>query len=158
MGDRDEKLKSILGSQRDEVRAFLGGLSDTDLLTKTDLGWSVSQVAGHIAESPPGDTYVAKRLAQGKNATLPGFLAFVINLGNWWGTRKYKRTSRDILVKTWDTQHAKLTDYVATLTDSELDRGGVVMGMGRVTLYEYLVQSPSHARDHAKAIERALAR
>ncbi len=113
-------------------------------------------VGGHIAQAPGGDVYVAKRLAKGSNATLPGFLAFVLDLSNWWGVRKFAKATRADLLAAWENGHNDLFSFATTLSDDELDRGGTVMSLGKQTAYSFLKQSPSHSQEHAEAIRAVI--
>jgi hypothetical protein len=157
MGDRIVELQAIIEGAHAEIRALMERLTPEDLRKRTENGWSVGKLAGHIAESPSADLYVAKRLADGRNATIPAALSFIIDTVNYFSVRKYGNTTRDRLLAEFAAQHDKLNQYVAALTQQQLDRGGIVFGRGRQTLYEYLKGSPSHAREHADSIERALA-
>ena len=74
LDERVDTLRAIVVAHHQEMRRLIGALSDADLDRRTEIGWSVRAVAGHIAQAPSSDIYVARRLAAGKSATLPGFL------------------------------------------------------------------------------------
>lgn len=156
MGDRRAELRDIITAGYEESRALIERLTEADLAQRTDTGWTVAQTAGHIARSPGGDVFVAKRLSAGKNATLPRFLWFAIDIRNYLGVRGYKTAARGDLLREFEGGHNKLFGFVNELTDEDLDRAGTVLGRGRMTAYEYLRQSPAHANEHADGIRRAI--
>lgn len=156
MGQRTEELRDVITRNYEDIRTLFGRMSEADMSKKTDTGWPVRALAGHIAESPGSDTYVAKRLSAGKNATLPGFLSFVIDLGNWWSIRKYGKATKADLLGAWENAQNQFFAYVTELTDEQLDRAGTVMGLGQRTAYEYLKGSPSHSQEHAESIRNVI--
>lgn len=154
--DRLSAVRDILTAHYEDMRALIGGLSETDLGRKTDNGWSVRLVAGHIAASPGGDIYVLKRLTEGKNATLPKPLAFVVNLMNWQGVRKFRKATTADLLTELETQHNAFFAYVTALSEEQLDRRGTVFGLGELSAIDYLKQTPSHGREHGESIRKAV--
>jgi hypothetical protein len=156
LDERLDGLRSIASANHREMRQLIGALSDTDLDARTEIGWTVRAVAGHIAQAPGGDIYVARRLAAGKNATLPNFLAFTINIANWFAARKLRRATRAELLAELDQQHSRYVIYIESLGTYQLDQSGAVMGLGRLTTFEYLHQSPAHAQEHAGSIRRSV--
>jgi hypothetical protein len=99
---------------------------------------------------------VAKRLSQGRNATIPPFLSFAIDLRNYAALRKYRRATKAGLLRELESQHNNLFAYVNELADEELDRRGAVFGLGQMSTFEYLRRAPEHARDHGTGIRKAL--
>lgn len=156
LDERVDALRAIVSANHQEMRRLIGALSDADLEKRTDIGWNVRAVAGHIAQTPAGDVYVARRLSTGKSATLPGFLAFTIDVANWFAARKFRRATQPELLAELDRQHAGLMTCVESLSAYQLDRSGAVMGVGTLTTFEYLRQSPAHAHEHAASIRRAV--
>ena len=157
MSTRTEQLREVLDANHAEMRSLIESLAPEQLRRKTEAGWTVGQMAGHIAASASGDIYVAKRLAQGKAAELPGFLSFIINIANWWGVRKFKTASTADIVAACDEGHQALTGFVSGLTEEQLDRAAAVMTIGRISTFDYLKRSPAHTQEHAALIRRALA-
>lgn len=156
LDERVDTLRAIVVAHHQEMRRLIGALSDADLDRRTEIGWSVRAVAGHIAQAPSSDIYVAHRLAAGKSATLPGFLFFTIDIANWFAARKFQKGTQQELVVELDRQHAKLVTYLESLSADQLDRPRSVMGLGRLTTFEFLHQCPSHAQEHAASIRRAV--
>lgn len=154
MDERGAELRAIMSANHLEMRQLIGALSDADLDRRTEIGWNVRAVTGHIAQAPAGDLYVVRRLAAGKNATLPGVLTFTIDLANWLAARKFRKATQPELLDELDRQHARLVTYVESLSADQLDRSGTVMGLGSLTTFEYLQQSPSHSQEHASSIRR----
>ena len=156
LDERVDTLRAIASANHEEMRRLIGSLSDADLEKRTEIGWRVPAVAGHIVQAPAGDVYVARRLAAGKSATLPGFLSFAIDIANWFAARKFRKATQQELLAELDRQHAGLMTYVGSLSAYQLDRSGAVMGLGKLTTFEYLHQSRSHTQEHAASIRRAV--
>jgi hypothetical protein len=149
-------LRDTLEETYRENRALIAGLSDADLMRPAaNPKWRVRQLAAHIAEDDGGTLYVGRLLARGKNARAP---AFVVNLANWWGLRKHRDARAGSLTRVMDGRHQELMAWFDTLTPEQLASGGVVSGMGRLTLAEFLGASGAHSREHGKEIRDALGR
>ena len=56
-----------------------------------------------------------------------------------------------------DCQYTALVSYVESLNAYQLDQGGSVMNLRKLTTFEYLRQSLLHAREHASSIRSAVA-
>lgn len=156
MPDRLPELREIVTRDYEEMRSLLSRLGDDTLARKAANGWTIGQVAGHIASGPAGNIYVLNRLRRGKNVTVPGPLAFLINVRNWWMLRGYKRTSKQELLATVEKQHNEFFAYLNGLTDEDLDRGGEVLGLGKMTVYEYVKRSGDHPREHAADLRKTI--
>jgi hypothetical protein len=156
MSDRLPELREIVTRDYEEMRLLLSRLGEATLARKAGNGWTVGQVAGHIAGSPRGNTFVLNRLRRGKNVTVPGPLAFIINVRNWWMLRSYKRTSKQELLATLEAQHNEFFAYLNGLADADLDRGGEVLGLGTMTVYEYVKRSGEHPREHASDLRKTI--
>lgn len=149
MGDRLGEIRDVAARDYEEVRSLITSLPDDALTRKTSNGWTVGQLASHIAGSPKGHIYVIGRLRKGSSATVPGPLSFIVNVMNWNDARKFKNTDKAALLAAAERCY---NDYVAALdglSEDELDRGGDVLGLGKMTLYEYLMKSGDHGREHA---------
>ncbi len=155
--DRLNDVRDILTSHHEDMRSLIGGLDDADLDRRTENGWSIRMMAGHIAESPKGDIYVLKRLTAGKNATLPKPLAFILDLVNWKDVRKFRRATKPDLLSVLETEHNAIFAYVTALSEEQLDRRGIVFGRGELSALEYLQQTPAHGREHGASIRNAVA-
>lgn len=154
--DRLSDLRDILTNHHEEMRLLISGLREADLDRKTDNGWSVRLLAGHIAAAPTGDIYVLDRVTRGRNATLPKPLAFVLDIMNWVNGRKFRKASKPDLLTEQESQYNVLFAYVTALSEEQLDGRGTVFGMGELSAFEYLMQTPSHGREHAESIRSAI--
>lgn len=156
MTERLADLRDSLTRDYEEMRTLFERLRETDLGTRTPNGWTVAQVAGHIAVTPDGDIWLLDRLRKGRNAQLPGVLAPLMNttidVGNWSRVRRFRSATKDDLLRALEDGHNKLFAYVNGLSDEELDRGGEVFRLGRFTTREYVLQRGDHAREHAGAL------
>jgi hypothetical protein len=157
MSDRIAEIRDVLARDHAEMRALFEQLTPENMrLPAGDDGWTVAQLAGHIAVSPRGQILFVNRLRRGKGITVPKPLTFVINIRNWWMTRRFKQTTRDELLATLEASHRDLLAAVETLTEEELDRGGNVLTNGYQTLYENLMSfGGDHGREHAADLRRA---
>lgn len=150
------ELRKALDATYQENRALIAGLSDADLVRRTpNPKWRVRQLAAHIAEDDGGTVYVGKLLARGKNAKAPDF---VVNLANWWGLRKHRKARAADLLPVMDQKHRDLLAWLETLTPEQLQRGGEISQMGRMTLAEFLDRNQQHSREHGNEIRTALGR
>ena len=157
MGQRTEGLRDMISKNYDDIRSLFERLSEADLDKNTDNGWTVRKLAGHIAGAPGGAIYITKRLAAGKSATVPGFLAFALSLRNWLGVRRFSKATKADLLRAWESGHNELFAFMTTLTDEQLDKGGTVMGMGEHTAYSFLAKGVAqHAQEHANDIRKAI--
>jgi hypothetical protein len=149
-----DTIRQSLEATYQENRALIAGLNDADLNRPSpNPHWKVRQLAAHVAEDDAGTLYVAKLLAQSKNAKAPDIL---VNVLNWWGLRKYKRAGVAELLPVMDRGHTELITWLDALPPEALERGGEISGMGRLTLAEFLVQNCEHSRAHAADIRTAL--
>jgi hypothetical protein len=156
MGDRHAELRDVITAGYEASRGIFERLTDAHLDLRMDNGWSVAQMAGHIASAPRADIYVTRRLSEGKNATLPAFLAFAIDITNYFGVRRYRKARKGDLLLELESQHNQLFSFLNDLSEEALYRGGTVFRRGRMTAYEYLRQSPAHAREHGESIESVI--
>jgi hypothetical protein len=156
MADRIAELREAVTRDYEDARALISRLGADTLARKTPNGWTIGQLAGHIATSPKGDVFVLDRLSKGKSASLPGALRFAIDLMNWWDVRKYKGMAKEGLLKVAEECHNERFARLNALSDEDLDRGGEVLSMGKLTAYEYMKRSGEHPREHAAEIKKAL--
>ena len=130
MSERLAEVRDILSRNYEEMHALIGGLADGDLDRTTANGWSVREMAGHIANSPNGDIFVMRRLRAGKSASFPSFLRWVVNIMNFQTKRKHSKASKADLLAEHEAKHNELFAYINTLSDEDLDRRGSVLSMG----------------------------
>lgn len=68
-----------------------------------------------------------------------------------------KQATQPELLAAAESAHHRLAACVEGLQESELDRGGVIWGMGQRTVYEFLAQNvASHAEEHRQEIRAAI--
>jgi hypothetical protein len=156
MADRLAELREIVTRDYEEARALIARLGADTLARTTSNGWTVGQLAGHIATSPKGDVFVLDRLSKGKSASVPGPLKFMIDLMNWWNVRKYKGMPKDDLLKVAEDCHNERFARLNMLSEDDLDRGGEVLSLGKLTAYEYMKRSGEHPREHAAEIKKTV--
>jgi hypothetical protein len=156
MPDRLAEIRDVATRDYEEVRALIDRLGEDTLLRETSNGWTVGRLAGHVASSPKGHIFVIGRLRKGGNATIPSPLSFLIDVRNWWEGRSFKRASKQEILRAAEGCY---NDYIAAingLTEDELDRGGDVLRLGKMTLYEYLMKSGDHGREHAAELRKTI--
>lgn len=156
MPDRLQEVREIVTRDYEEMRSLVSRLGDDTLGRKTSNGWTVAQLAGHIAMSPEGDIFVLDRLRKGSSASLPGPLSFLIDVMNWRGVRKFKAASKQALLEAMEKAHTKRMTHLNGLTDADLDKGGEVLRMGKMTAYEYMKRSGDHGREHAADLRKTI--
>lgn len=155
--ERKAELLGALDTADRETRALLESLSDADLGKKTDeSNWTVGQLAGHVVQVPWAERVLGK-LSHNKDAGAPPGLDFLLDLGNWWNTRRFKNTSQAALLETWSTSFADYRTYVEAIPEDVLENGGDVPGRGRMTVRDFVLSAPDHTRQHAETIQKAIA-
>ena len=157
MDARIAGVRDSLTINHDETAALLKRLSAEQLQRTAANGWTVAQLAGHVAVAPSSGMYVLTRLRKGGNATVPSFLSWVPALRNWFIVRKYKSATPQDMLKTAEDAYNEVLAWVNTIEDGELDRAGEVFGVGHQTVAEFLGYILVHGREHRAEIEAALA-
>jgi hypothetical protein len=156
MPDRLAEIRDVATRDYEQVRALIDRLGEDTLARETSNGWPIRRLAGHIASSPNGHIFVIGRLRKGGNATIPSPLSFLIDLRNWWEGRTFRNATKQAILQSAETCY---NDYIAVvngLSEDELDRGGNVLRLGKMTIYEYLMKSGDHAREHAADLRRTI--
>jgi hypothetical protein len=155
MGQRHDELKEAVRQDYREMRALFEQLTQEMMQRPATDGWTVGQLAGHIAVSPRGQMFLVGRLRRGRNATVPKALAFIVNVRNWWMVRKFAKPTREQLIATLDAAHGDLLAYIDGISDEELDKGGTVFNSGYQTVYESVIGGANHSREHAAVLRSA---
>jgi len=155
MSQRHEELKDAVTRDYDEMRDLLSRLTPEMMARRATDGWRVGQLAGHIAVSPRGLIYVLDRLRKGRNVRIPKPFGFVVNVRNWWTVRTFSNPTREQLLYAFDHAHQALLAYLGGLSDDELDRGGHFLDNGHQTVYENVIRSADHSREHAAVLREA---
>jgi hypothetical protein len=154
MSRRDD-MRDAVTRDYQEMRTLFERLTPEMMGVRATDGWTVGQLAGHIAVSPRGLIFVLGRLRKGRNVRVPKALAFVVNVRNWWMVRKFANPTREELITALDDAQAALLAYIEGLSDEEIDRGGQFLDDGYQTVYDNVMRSGEHSREHAEALRAA---
>ena len=157
MDDRINAIRDGIAVNFDETTALLKRLSADDLKKRAANGWTIAQLAGHVAVSPSTMIYVLSRLQRGGNATVPSFLSWAPAVRNWFIVRKYNSATAEDMLKTTEEARDELLAWVDNTKPEDLDRAGEVFGIGRKTVAESLHYILEHGREHRAEITAALA-
>lgn len=157
MDARISGKRDALAVNHAETAAMLKGLSSDDLKRRAVNGWTVAQLAGHVAVSPSSAIYVLDRIRRGGNATVPSFLSWAPALRNWFIVRKYNSATTDDMMRTADGARDDVLAWVDTVKDGDLDNAGEVFGVGRQSVADFLDYILVHGREHRAEIASALA-
>ena len=149
-------IRDSLAVNLEETRALLQRLGPDDLKRTAANGWTVAQLAGHVAVAPSSALYVLKRLKDGRNATVPKFLSWAPALRNWFIVRRYNSATVADMLKVAEASYGELVAWVNNVSDVDLDRAGEVFGSGRQTLRSFLEYVLEHGREHRAEIDAAL--
>jgi len=99
--------------------------------------WSVGVVARHIAASHYGALGLAKMMVAGEK--LPELTEGVIDQMNSKHAEKHRHCTRDEVLKILRENGTSVADYVAGLSDTDLDRTGHIAAAGGDMTTEHLV-------------------
>jgi uncharacterized damage-inducible protein DinB len=157
MDPRISAIRDSLNTNHAETAAMLKNLSADALKRRAANGWTVAQLAGHVAVAPSSAMYVLKRLSKGGNATVPSFLSWAPALRNWFSVRKYNSATTDDMLQTAGKARDEVIAWTDKIADGDLDRAGEVFGVGRKTVAEFLDYILEHGREHRAEITAALA-
>ena len=119
-----------------------------------DERWSVGVVARHIAASHYGALGLAKMMVAGEK--LPELTEVAIDHLNSKHAEKHRHCTRDEVLKTLRENGASVADYVAGLSDIDLDRIGHIAAAGGDMTTEHLIaniiiRAGGEHLSHAKA-------
>jgi hypothetical protein len=148
------EMRASVERDHAEMRGLFEQLTPEMMSRPATDGWTVGQLAGHIAVSPRGLIFLLGRLRRGRNVTVPKPLAFIVNVRNWWMVRTFKNPTRDQLTAALDASHAALVEYLAGIREDELDNGGFVLTQGQRTVYEAVLGSVDHSGEHAADLRK----
>jgi hypothetical protein len=99
--------------------------------------WSVGVVARHIAASHFGALGLAKMMVAGEK--LPDLTEGVIDQMNSKHAEKHRLCTQDEVLKTLRGTGTSAADYVAGLSDNDLDRSGHIAAAGGDMTTEHLI-------------------
>jgi hypothetical protein len=101
--------------------------------------WSVGVVARHIAASHYGALGLAKMMVAGEK--LPELTEGVIDQMNSKHAEKHRLCTRDEVLKILRENGSSAAEYVAGLSDTDLDRSGHIAAAGGDMTTEHLILS-----------------
>ncbi|PWB65471.1 MAG: hypothetical protein C3F14_05445 [Deltaproteobacteria bacterium] len=132
--DLAERFKTF----NDEVIEFVTNCSD-ESWNKVCPGerWSVGVVVRHIAASHYGALGLAKMMATGEK--LPDLTQDGIDRLNLKHAEKHRYCTRDEVLKALRENGASVADYVAGLSDTDLERSGHIAAAGGDMTTEQLI-------------------
>jgi len=138
MSKRAIDLAGRFKAFNDELIGFIKNCSDENW-RKVCPGeqWSVGVVARHIAASHYGALGLAKMMVAGEK--LPELTEGVIDQLNSKHAEKHHHCTRDEVLKTLRENGTSAADYVAGLSDIDLDRSGHIAAAGGDMTTEHLI-------------------
>jgi hypothetical protein len=134
--DLSDRFKTL----NNQLIGFVQGCSDENW-GKVCPGerWPVGVVARHIAVSHYGAIGLAKRMVRGE--PLPVLTQSVIDRLNHEHAEKHRHCTRDEVLKSLRENGASIADYVAGLSDTDLDRSGHIAAAGGDMTIEQLIMN-----------------
>jgi hypothetical protein len=145
---RLDKTRALLDSVLDQV----GGQVEAQVYSD-GLGWTVRQLAIHLADAERGQHNVAVNIADGRDIVPPDF---DIERYNRRITEKLDdKTFEQARQELAESRH-KLKEWLRTLSDEQLDRAGRHASQHILTVEQFVKVIGNHERDHANDIARAL--
>jgi hypothetical protein len=154
-------VRATWEDSHNKTRTLIGGISDADLERPTDnAGWTVRNLAAHIAEADALVASSAKRLSQGKN---PFFLPLPTPIANWLGNmrnkssvKKYRAATTAELVTLADTAHAKACEALDGIPADGWHKAAKVPAIGVHTLASFIGLFVDHTDEHSAVLKKAL--
>lgn len=148
---------AYLDDSRADLRAILTRLSKEDWeapIQDEDLQWTARQIIAHLVDAQRGMLGQMMKINQGAEAIPPDF-----DLARWNKRaveKQSERTPDDLLAQLTD-DFAKLTTFLATLTDADLDKRGRHSSLQIMSIEETARLIGEHERHHAQTIAAKLA-
>jgi Mycothiol maleylpyruvate isomerase N-terminal domain len=143
------------------ARCVLAELDAAALDLPTDnSGWTVRNLAAHIATGASIVTMSAPRLADGKGLSslpVPNWLGNKI--GDMFNKRTVKNHAQDgvaELLGLIDSEQQRALAALAEVPDSGWNKRGAIPGIGRVTLAELVRVYARHYDDHLAVLKKAI--
>ncbi len=158
LSDRHERLKFKMAQARQELLATLQNLTPAQLeLPTRNEGWSVGQVAAHIAGAEGGMEVIAQRiLAQDpqQRETAAG-----LDIDRYNASMLRRRVGKSIpeLQAELEASRSRMLAFLERVGEADLDLPGLHPAYGETTLYGLFVIIYKHERIHTEDIQQALA-
>lgn len=156
MSERKEKLKRKLSEARAYLNEVLDQVEDRweVQVHSQEGGWTVRQLANHLASADHGHNNMVMNIAEGINVVPEDFDLERFNRRNTEKTvDKPAQLSREELTQ----QRAELLKWLETVDEEKLDREGRHGTLRILSVAHILRMMSLHERDHANEIARALA-
>jgi len=139
MSQRAGELAAKLEVFRSDIVTFVENCSDDDWgKTCSAEGWSVGVVARHLGASHLGVLDLAKMIVAGK--ALPELTTEIIDQLNAQHAEKHAGCTRDEVLGILGAKVPEFVQYVAGLSDEDLDRAGYLALLGSDVSIEKLIE------------------
>jgi hypothetical protein len=158
MGQRAEALASDFEAAAKEFEGTVKQIPADKWNTDCDGGWTVGQVAEHVAGQFPLEMEFITAAAEGQ--PLPGYGWDDINTRNDGRAAQNKGMSRDQVLATLDQHVPSVAAYIRGLDDSKLDdKSALPLADGAEVTTEQILQGGiliDHVRGHLKSIRAVI--
>jgi DinB superfamily len=135
-----------------EVRETLGRLHPDDMNRKSgNEGWTVGNVARHIAKSPGGVVRYTKNIREGKSLNYPRFMIDAFN----WVQARIDRTDLERLLPIYIEGHAQFAAEIESSAGDDWTRKSKVLGQ-EIDLEGWFRMNMAHERDHLAELKAGL--
>jgi hypothetical protein len=137
MSERTQKLAERLRAFRDEVIAFVEACSEKDWKKMCKEEWPVGVTARHIGAAHFEAVGLARMIVKGEK--LPELtMEQLVEMANTHA-RQHAACTRDEVLGILRCNGGALVDYVAGLSDAELDRTGhLALAGGKLTAQQFI--------------------
>lgn len=154
MNDRKQRLKHKMVEARRELLEVLLSLTPAHYALPTrDAGWSVYDVAAHIAGAEGSMEIIANRILNHEPSIVAGFDIERFNAGN---IRRRQGQTIQNFIDELAASRVRMLGLLDNATDEQLNLPGQHPTAGKTTLYGLFVVVYRHERIHAEDIRLAL--
>jgi Mycothiol maleylpyruvate isomerase N-terminal domain len=161
MADSAATARGAWEASCQRARSAIAALDRQALDLPTDTpGWTVRNLAAHIAASDSLVVLAVKPLSQGKNMTplpLPAFVGRKIgDMINRRVVKKHAEARTAELLALIDSEHEKAVAALDAAPVDGWDKKGGVPGIGKLTLAELVAGNAKHYDEHVAVLQRAV--
>lgn len=155
MSERIEQIKADLASARQHLEHVLDAVGDRwDIQVYSDgAGWTVKQLAIHLADADRGTNGQVMGIAAGREV-IPS--DFDLNRYNKRAVEKRNEMSIEEVRQSLSATRAELLTWLDTIDDAALDKKGRHATMQILSVAEILGVMAAHERGHANDIADVL--
>jgi uncharacterized protein (TIGR03083 family) len=151
---RKAELKAKMAETRAFLFATLAGLNEEQFnLATTNEGWTVRDLAAHVAGAEGGMKVIAERIITQEPTVIPGFDLTRFNAGNI--RRRADKTVPDLMEELRQSR-AVMLEILDNSTEEQLDYPGEHPAYGSTTLYGLFEIIARHEKEHTLEIQQAL--